>query len=355
MSFSGFTLADIAERLGCEYKGEGSHPITGLAALDKATSDQLSFLDNPVYRKQLSLTRAAAVILKPEFAAESPVPVILSANPYSSYAKVTRFFDKQALPEPGIHPTAIIGQNCVIPSSASIGPYTVIGDNVVCGEYFSAGAHCVIHRNCQIGAYSRIDDRVILQEDTQLGAEVRIHSGTVIGADGFGFAPDRGQWVKVHHLGKVVIGDRVDIGANTTIDRGSLNDTVIEEDVIIDNQVQIAHNVRIGKGTAIAGCTGIAGSTQIGRYCLIGGGVSINGHIQLVDKVHLIGASVVYRSIEKPGVYMSTNFAQPMRDSLECFSIYQKLPQLAKQFQKLSTPASGNWLTRLFKQLYGKK
>jgi UDP-3-O-[3-hydroxymyristoyl] glucosamine N-acyltransferase len=330
-----YSLAEIAKIIGAELKGDPTIRITSIAPLDKAGEGAISFLDNKNYKKLLANTQASAVILHSDNLAECHTAALVMSAPYIGFARLSALFSDIPASNGGIHPTVIIGKNCSIAASASIGPYAIVGDNVIIGEDTHIGAHCVIQQDSQIGTHCRLYDRVTLYYKTQLGNHVTIHSGTVLGADGFGFANEKGKWVKVYQLGCVVIGNHVDIGANTTIDRGALEDTIIEDDVIIDNQVQIAHNVKIGQGSAIAACTGIAGSTTIGKYCQLGGAVMVNGHITVADQVKVVGGTVIYRSIEKAGAYASPMLAQPLNDWLKCISLHQKLPEIAKRFEML--------------------
>lgn len=330
-----FSLKQIAQHIGAEINGDPETVVSGLAPLTEATHQDLSFLDNKQYVKSLPDTKAAAVILQKEFVDKCPVASLIVGEPYVSFAKVTALFADLPAVKPGIHPTAIIGEDCDIPASVSIGPYAVIGNHVKLGEHTIIDAHCNIGDDCQIGSHSRLFSNVVVYYRSQIGNQVTIQAGVVIGADGFGFANDKGKWVRIYQLGRVLIGNRVEIGANTCIDRGAIKDTIIGDDVIIDNQVQIGHNVEIGAGTAIAGCTGIAGSTKIGRYCLIGGSVDINGHIEICDKVSLVGSTTVMRSITKPGVYSSATTEQTYQDWLRSLSIFHKLPKMAKTLSRL--------------------
>jgi UDP-3-O-[3-hydroxymyristoyl] glucosamine N-acyltransferase len=315
MNKHSFTLVELAELLEVTYQGNAQTIITGLGSLHNASSGQISFLDNSAYRKNLQLTQASAVILKQENVAFSPVPVLISKNPYLTYAKVAELFNDRPLPAEGIHSTAIIGKNCTIHSTARIGAYCIIGDN------------------CIIGSQSCLWPRVTMYDNVAIGERVIVHSGVVLGSDGFGNARDGMRWVKVPQLGRVIIGNDVEIGANTTIDRGSLDDTIIEEGVRLDNQIQIAHNVKIGSHTAIAACVGIAGSTTIGKHCMIGGAVGINGHITICDGVIVTAMSGVVKSITEPGIYSSTPFLQKHRDWLK---ITARLHQLDKLFERVA-------------------
>ncbi len=289
---AGALLREIAEAIGGEVVGDGEMRIERIATLEDAGADSITFLSNPLYARQLGTTRAGAVIVGPAFRAEATArgAAVVADDPYLSFAKLTQWWaDRQGVRSgTGIHPSAIVDAGAVIGKGVSIGALTFV----------AAG--------CRIGANSRIGPRVTLLHDVRLGERCIVHPGAVIGADGFGFAPDRGQgnrWVKIEQLGGVVIGDDVEIGANTCIDRGALGDTTIADGVKIDNLVQIGHNVKVGAHTAIAGCVGIAGSTTIGSHCMIGGGVGITGHVTITDGVVLSGATQVTRSIAKAGRY----------------------------------------------------
>lgn len=300
-----FTLAELAAILGAELRGDPTCNITGIASLHNVKAGQIAFLDNIRYRKYLANTQASAVILSSANLVECHTNALILDNPYLGYAKVATLFDQAPVSKPGIHPTAVIGENCEIHPSVCIGPLCVIGANVKIGENVVISPGCIISDQCSIGADSRLWSRVTVYHNVQIGQRVIIHSGVVIGSDGFGFAQDKGIWNKVPQLGTVIIGNDVEIGANTTIDRGALDNTVLHDGVKIDNLVQIGHNVSIGAHTAIAGCTGIAGSTTIGKHCAIGGATSLGGHISIADQVIITGASAVSNSITEPGMYSS--------------------------------------------------
>lgn len=290
-----YLLSELSTLINLPFEGDPNAEISGVGTLQLANKNQLAFLDNAKYKKYLSSTKAGVIILSAEnkkFVETKNTAVLISKNPYLDFSKVLTLFDTRILPEIGIHPTAVIGKNCVIHPTARIGAYCSVGDY------------------SEIGAESCLWPRVTLYDHTVVGDHVMIHSGVVLGSDGFGNARDGMKWVKVPQLGRVVIKNHVEIGANTTIDRGAIDDTVIEEGVRIDNQVQIAHNVRIGAHTAIAGCVGIAGSTTIGKYCMIGGGTGITGHVDICDGVILTGMTGVTRSITEPGIYSSVISAQ---------------------------------------------
>ncbi|EKE01644.1 MAG: hypothetical protein ACD_21C00083G0002 [uncultured bacterium] len=307
-----YTLQELAVFLSAELKGDPNCRITGIGSLDQAFSGQISFLKDPHYFKYLATTKASAVIVKPEHVNDS-ANFIIANDPYLAYAKISVLFNDAPKAAPGIHPTVLFGEGCEIGSNVSIGPYCVIGRKVKIGENAQIEAGCVIGDDVVIGEKTRLYPRVVLYHKVKIGKCVLLHSGVVIGSDGFGNANEKGVWHKIYQLGTVLIGDDVEVGANTTIDRGAIGDTIIEDGVKLDNQIQIGHNVHIGAHTAIAGCVGIAGSTKIGRYCMIGGGVGITGHIEITDGVIISGKSAVGKSITKPGMYASSIPVMPYR------------------------------------------
>jgi len=300
-----FNLGELAVRFGLALQGDPSLRICSVATLSHAKPGALSFLANPRYRKQMESTRATAVLLGPENAADCPVAALIDPNPYLAYARIADLLHPQAVPVAGIHPTAVVAASARLAPSASIGPLAVIEEHADIGERVSVGAGSIVQRGATIGADSRLLPRVSLYAGVTLGRRCIVHSGAVVGADGFGFAPDAGTWVKVPQVGSVRIGDDVEIGANTTIDRGAIDDTVVEDGVKLDNQIQVGHNVTIGAHSAIAGCVGISGSTVIGRRCMIGGGVGIAGHLTIADDVVVTGCSLVSASIKHAGSYSS--------------------------------------------------
>jgi UDP-3-O-[3-hydroxymyristoyl] glucosamine N-acyltransferase len=330
-----FLLPALAERFGLELQGETSGVVTGVATLERATSSQLSFLANSTYRKFLAQTRAAAVVLRREDAASCPVPCLIAADPYVAFARIAALFEPTHELRPGIHASAVIDDSARVAASASVGPHVSIGPRSVVSEGAVIGAGCVIGEDCLVGAESELLARVTLVTRVRLGERVRVHPGAVLGAEGFGLAMDAGHWIKVPQLGGVSIGDDCEIGANTTIDRGAIDDTVLEEDVRLDNQIQIGHNVRIGAHTAMAGCVAIAGSTRIGRYCLIGGGVGMVGHIDICDKVLVTARSLVTHSITEPGEYSSGTPIQPSREWRRNAARFKHLDELARKISAL--------------------
>lgn len=303
MKHTAYRLEDIVTRFGGSVLGNAGVLISQIATLDSANEHQIAFLANSKYRAQLDSTRAGAVILGAADADATTLPRIVCENPYAYFAKLSAFLNPLPQAVAGIHPTAVVGEGACIAPSAQIDAHVVIGAGA------KIGAHSVIMAGCNIGAASVIGEnsllypRVVVYHNCVLGNNLIVHSGVVIGADGFGFAMDEGRWLKIPQIGRVVIGNDVEIGANTTIDRGALDDTVIEDDVKLDNQIQIAHNVHIGEHTAIAGCVGIAGSATIGRYCRIGGSAGILGHLQIADYVEVSSFTLVGKSIKERGSY----------------------------------------------------
>jgi UDP-3-O-[3-hydroxymyristoyl] glucosamine N-acyltransferase len=296
-------LGELAVRFGCELRGDPALRVARVATLAAAGPGELGFLANPQYRTQLGATRATAVVLDAASAALCPVAALVHANPYATYARMAALLHPELQAPPGIHPTAVIDPAAQVAASASIGAHVVIGPGASVGERSRIGAGCVLGAAVRIGADCVLHPRVTLEPGTVLGERVRLHSGVVIGADGFGFARDAAGWIKVPQVGAVRIGADVEIGANTTVDRGAIGDTVIADGVKLDNQIQIGHNVHIGEHTVIAGCTGISGSTRVGARCVIAGAVAIAGHLDICDDVVVSGMSAVTRSLTTPGVY----------------------------------------------------
>jgi UDP-3-O-[3-hydroxymyristoyl] glucosamine N-acyltransferase len=303
MDRTAYRLADIVARFGGQVMGDAETRIEQIGTLEKAGTGQIAFLANAKYRKQLEGSRAAAVILSKADADATTIPRIVCDNPYSYFARLSAFLNPLREYAPGIHPTAVIGKGANISPQAHIGPQVTVGEGAVIGAGTVVMAGCVIGDNTVLGEGTRLYPRVTVYHDCIIGKHVIAHSGAVIGSDGFGMAWENGRWLKIPQIGRVIIGDHVEIGANTTIDRGALDDTIIEEDVKLDNQIQIAHNVKIGAHTAIAGCVGIAGSTTIGKYCRIGGSAGIIGHLNIADKVEIGSFTLVGKSITESGSY----------------------------------------------------
>lgn len=296
-------LAELADRFDCELRGDADRLVTTVGTLTGAGESAITFLANPLYRGQLTDTNAVAVVLEERYAADCPAAALLTPNPYATYARIARFLHPPTAPEPGIHPSAIVAGDAVVPESAQVCAQAVIGSASELGESVVVGPGCVVGATVRIGADTRLLARVTVLDRVVIGERCVLHPGVVVGSDGFGFAEDNGTWLKVPQLGSVVIGDDVHIGANTTIDRGSIEDTLVEDGVILDNLIQIAHNVRVGAHTAMAAFSGIAGSTTIGERCKIDGAVVIVGHLTVCDDVMVTFRSTVTRSITTPGTY----------------------------------------------------
>jgi UDP-3-O-[3-hydroxymyristoyl] glucosamine N-acyltransferase len=334
MSGSGYMLSELADRFGLELRGDDAR-ITGVGTLERAGPGQLGFLANPAYRRQLAATAAAAIVLRVADADACTVACLIAKDPYVAFARIAALFETQAARVPGIHASAVVDVKARIAASASIGAHCYIGPGCVVGEHAAIGPGCVLGEDCEVGESCELLARVTLLTRVRLGRRVRIHPGAVLGAEGFGLAMDAGHWIKVPQLGGVRVGDDCEIGANTTIDRGAIEDTVLEEDVRLDNQIQVGHNVWIGAHTAMAGCVAIAGSARIGRYCLIGGGVGIVGHIEICDKVLVTARSLVTHSITEPGEYSSGTPLQPSRDWRRNAARFKQLDQLARKIAAL--------------------
>lgn len=330
-----YTLGELAQKLGVRFHGDAECEINGVTTLTDAHSGAITFLTNPRYRKYLSNTRAAAVILKPDELEHCPVNALLSDNPYLTYAHVSALFAPAYPQQLPVAPSAVVHDSASLGDGVLIGDNAVIGAGVVLGEGVSIGPGCVVANNSRIGAYSSLKANVTVYHDCSIGERCIIHSGTVIGSDGFGFANDKGNWVKIHQLGRVVIGDDVEIGANTTIDRGAIEDTVIGNNVIIDNLVQVAHNVRIGDHSAVAGCVGIAGSAEIGKRCAFGGGAGILGHLQIADGVTVTAMSLVTNSIKEPGVYSAGTPLEPKSHWQKNYVRFKQLDEMARRIKAL--------------------
>ena len=310
-----YSLQQLADYLHADLRGDASCSIVNICSLDPGKNGCVSFLENQHYRQYLATTIASAVIMRAADVVVAPATmnVLVVIDPYVAYAKISELFACIPTLPPGIHATAVIGNNCSIDSSVAIGAHCVIGDNVIIGKNVQIGAGCVVGNEVEIGDGTNLYANVTLYYNTKIGQRSTIHSGVVVGADGFGMANDKGTWRKIYQLGHVVIGSDVEIGANTTIDRAALDVTVIEDGVKLDNQIQIAHNVRIGAHTVIAGCVGIAGSSKIGKHCMIGGGAAINDHIEIADGTIITARSSVHKSIEVAGIYASGIPAVPHR------------------------------------------
>ena len=331
----GFKLEELAELLGAELCGDPERRIDGVATLAGAGLGDLSFLHNRRYRSDLLRTRASAVLLRREFAEESPTACLIMRNPYAGYARAAALLTATPSAPAGVHRGASVGEGARIAPSAAVGAGSVVGSRVSVGEDAIIGPGCVIEGAVDIGAGTVLVANVTICCRATLGERVLVHPGVVIGADGFGIANEDGKWIKVPQLGGVLIGNDVEIGANTTVDRGALEDTVIEDGVKLDNLVQIAHNVHIGAHTAVAACVAIGGSARIGRRCTIGGAASIAGHIRVADDVHLTATSAVPNSIRTSGTFSSGMPIQPNREWRRNVARMRQLDRMARRIRHL--------------------
>ncbi|UCC15619.1 MAG: UDP-3-O-(3-hydroxymyristoyl)glucosamine N-acyltransferase [Gammaproteobacteria bacterium] len=329
------SLGDLAERFGCEVRGDTDTRITRVATLVNAGPGCITFLANPAYRKFLKATKASAVILADSDVGECPTPALLADNPYLIYARVATLLNPPAAFEPGVSQHAVVEAGAEIAADAGVAHGAVIEQGAVIGAGSMVGPRCVVGRGARIGRECRLTASVTLCHDVHLGDRCIVHPGAVIGADGFGIAQDGEGWEKVPQLGSVRIGDDVEIGANTTIDRGAIDDTVIGAGVKLDNQIQIGHNVQIGEHTVVAGCAGISGSTSIGKRCMIAGASGIAGHLEIADDVILLAASVVLSSIPKPGVYASSLTHDDARRWRKNSARFKYLDDMARQTKRI--------------------
>lgn len=329
-------LGDLAQTLELNLVGGNADAVLeGVGSLDSAGPADLAFIADKKYLAALASTRAGCVILKEAWASESPVPVLCAPDPYLAYARASRLFDRSPVSVPGVHPTAVVASGVDVPSSVSIGPYATIDDDVVLGEGVSVGAGCRIGPGVRLGEQTWLAPNVVLYHDVVVGSRCRVHANTVLGADGFGFASHADGWERISQLGTVVIGDDVDIGASSTIDRGAVGDTVIEDGVIIDDQVHIAHNCRIGARTAIAGCVGIAGSVIVGENCTFAGQVGVSGHLEICDNAHFAGQARLTGSVSEPGAYCSGTPLEPTRQWARNAVRFTQLNDLHKRISEL--------------------
>jgi UDP-3-O-[3-hydroxymyristoyl] glucosamine N-acyltransferase len=328
-----FAAAELAERFALEVRGDGAARVHGVGTLAHAQSGQLAFLANPKYRNQLAGSHAGVVVMRSEDAEGFAGTALIARDPYVAFAKMAALFEPRPQRAPGIHPSAVVDDSAQVDPAAHVGPHVSIGARSRIGAGAIVGPGCVIGEDCVVGAASELVARVTLVARVRLGQRVVVHPGAVLGAAGFGLAMESGHWLKVPQLGGVVIGDDCEIGANTTIDRGAIGDTVLEEDVRLDNQIQIGHNVHIGAHTAMAGCSAAAGSARIGRYCLIGGGAGVLGHLEVCDKVVVTAMSLVTSSIREPGEYSSGTPLMDNRSWRKNAARFKQLDALVRRVQ----------------------
>ena len=330
-----YTLAELAQHVNGRVVGDETCVVQTVATLTGAQSGSVSFLTNPAYKDQLNNTKASAVILREQDAGYCNVNAIIVDDPHPAYAKIATLLHPPSLAKNGIHASAIIANSAQVPDSVWIDANVVVGENVILGENVQIAAGSIVEHDVVIGDNSRILSNVTICYGTKIGKDALLHPGVVIGSDGFGQADDKGNWIKIPQLGNVVIGDDVEIGANTTIDRGAIEDTVIGENVKLDNQIQVAHNVQIGAHTVISGCTGLAGSTRIGKHCAIGGAVTIVGHAEIADNVFITANSLVTNSIKHPGVYSSGVPIDTNKNWQKNSIRFKQLDKLAKKIKQL--------------------
>jgi UDP-3-O-[3-hydroxymyristoyl] glucosamine N-acyltransferase len=308
-----YRLADLTARLGGEVIGDPGTVVERVASLRSAGPGDIAFLSHARFRVDLDATRASAVIVAPGERQATALPRIVCRDPVLYFAKVSRLLNPEPRALPGIHPTAVVEEGASVAPDACVGALCFVGAGAALASQVVLSAGVYVGPGARIGRQSRLAARVVVHADCVLGERAVVHSGAVIGADGFGLAKESGRWVKIPQVGRVVIGDDVEVGANTTIDRGTLDDTVIEDGVKLDNQIQVGHNCRIGAHTAIAGCVGIAGSTTIGRHCVIGGAAMISDHLSICDHVTISGGTLIAKSISAPGTYTGVYPAEAHR------------------------------------------
>ncbi|MBE7215153.1 UDP-3-O-(3-hydroxymyristoyl)glucosamine N-acyltransferase [Shewanella benthica] len=330
-----YTLKELASILGAEIRGDEALEISSVATLENAAQGQLSFLANAKYRAQLENTQASAVLISAQEVEGFTGNALVLNDPYVGFARVSQLLDTTPKAAIGIHDSAIIHPSAKLAEGVAIGANAVIGENVILSENVQVGPGCVIGQDCILGSGTRLWANVTLYHDVQLGQDCIIHSAAVIGSDGFGYANERGLWIKIPQTGGVRIGNRVEIGASTTVDRGAIEHTQIHDGVILDNQVQIAHNDIIGENTAIAGNSTIAGSTQIGKHCIIGGNSAVAGHLSIADGTHISGGTNVTSIIRKPGVYTSTTVAMENKLWRRNTVRFRQLDELFQRVKKL--------------------
>jgi UDP-3-O-[3-hydroxymyristoyl] glucosamine N-acyltransferase len=328
------SLGALAVEFGCTLRGDPDTTVDSVATLDGGGSS-LGFVANAAFREQLRTTRLGAVVVDEGMAGDCPVAALVHANPHATFARIAAVLHPAPPIAPGVHPSAVVHPSASVDASAEIAAFVVIGPCAVIGPRCRIAAHCIIGADATLGADSRLHERVTVAESVRVGSRCILHPGAVIGSDGFGNARDRGQWVKVPQVGSVQMGDDVEIGANTTVDRGALTDTVIEDGVRLDNLVHVAHNVIIGAHTAIAASTAIAGSTRIGRRCLIGCGVVILGQLSIGDDIVIAGVGVVTRSLDSPGMYSSVFPVEEVRLWRRLVGRFRRLDMLVDRVRKL--------------------
>lgn len=333
----GYTLQQLAEHVAGRVVGDGKVIIERVATLSEAQPGTISFLTSSAYQKHLATTGASAVIIRENVLDSCTTNALVVDNPHVAYARITSLLYPEPETVSGIHHSAVVEETATIAESAYIGPNTYIGPSVVIGDHVSIGGGCVLESGVKIDKHTSLQANVTVRHDCELGKYCLVHPGVVIGSDGFGQANDNGVWVKIPQVGRVIIGDDVEIGANTTIDRGAIQDTVINDNVKLDNLIQIAHNVHIGAHTAIAAGTGIAGSTRIGKHCTIAGMVGIAGHLEIADNVTITAMSLVGHSIHESGVYSATLPLDTNQQWRKNAVRFKQLDEMARRLKKLES------------------
>jgi UDP-3-O-[3-hydroxymyristoyl] glucosamine N-acyltransferase len=329
------TLGELAVRFGCELRGDPDTRVDSIASLAAAHAGSVTFLANPKLRPVLEQTRATVVVLDKRSAEACPVASLVAVNPHATFARIATMLYPRPVAPPGVHPSAIVAPDAKVDPTAHVGPFAVIGPKVVIGARTSIGPHSIVEEGVVVGEDVRLVARVTLCHHVQIGARSVLQPGAVIGADGFGFANDSGRWLAVPQVGSVILGPDVEIGCNTTIDRGAIGDTVLEEGVKLDNQIQIGHNCYIGAHTAMAACVGLSGSVTVGKRCMIGGMAGIVGHLSICDDVAVTGLSMVSRSITRPGVYSGGIPAEEVRAWRRIVGRLKRIDSMASRLSAL--------------------
>ncbi|CAM2769784.1 UDP-3-O-(3-hydroxymyristoyl)glucosamine N-acyltransferase [Vibrio rarus] len=329
------TLKQLEQITGGTLYGDPDATVSSVAAMDKALEGQITFLSNPRYKKQLPECKASVVMVKESERELCTGNTLVVPDPYVAYAKVAQAFNTPELPAQGISPSAFIATDATLGANVSVGPNATIESGAVLGDNVSIGAGAYVGKNAVVGAGTQLWANATLYHHVQVGERCVFHSSSVIGADGFGYANERGEWIKIPQVGTVRVGDRVEIGASTTVDRGALDDTVIESNVILDNQIQIGHNVHISYGSCIAGGTVVGGSTHIGKYCIIGGGAAISGHLEIADGSMISGRAMILKSITEKGVYSSGMPAMPNREWRKSVARLNRLEDMLNRLNEL--------------------
>ena len=340
MSKPPMTLGDVADLLGAELRGDAGTCVSGIATLQNAAEGDISFLSNSRYQRYLQETGATAVLITRELAEQCPVSALVLDDPYCGFALLSHYFDPEPRPGAGIHASAVVAEDAEVSPSAWVGPNAVIEEKVRIGDNVRVGSGSVVGARSQIGEGSVLAANVSIYHDVRIGARCRISSGAAIGSDGFGYAHAGTHWERIAQIGGVWLGDDVDVGANTCIDRGALDDTVVGNGVKLDNMIQISHNVVIGDNTIMAGHAGVAGSTHVGRNCVFGGAAAVSGHLEIADNVHLTGMAMVTRSLKEPGVYSSGTGVEPNPDWRRSVVRFRQLDEMAQRLKALEKKLS---------------